>query len=329
MKKFILLIYSVLILASCGQQKPNIQQNSEKIHSEQAYEKTCSDRLYTPTYITYIDNKYFIVDCWHHRVIYSENLNSPIDEWKVLDDKLGGPHSITTDGDLLVVENTGYNMVKVYSKERDGNYKLVQELGEVGNRPHRVIYSEKMKGFYVLGSVSSDLYFFKNIAGELKLQFKKELEFLNGVYTRSFRIIDDRMFFVSGPNKIIEVNYQDSSFNVISEYNVPDELRGMNDIYKIGSYYYITATPQKFVRTRNLNNLKLGEYEDLYTKYGFKGTPYYFEKIGEYIYLPEITEYSSILRFKVNDDTIDNFERLHDSGLPTEDSINRKGEFLT
>src|SRR5690606_15712977 len=101
--------------------------------------------------------------------------------------------------------------------------------------------------------------------------------------------------------------------------DVPDELVGMNDIYKIDDYFYITATPQKFIRTNDLSGLKEGMYEDLYSQLDLKGTPYYFEKIDDFIYMPEITEHSSLIRFKVEDDKIVNFERIHDFGLPSKE----------
>lgn len=295
-------------------------------HSNQS---SYEGRLYTPTYITQIDKMYFIVDCWQHRVIYSDDIEQPIRNWKVLDGNLGGPHSVATDGELLVVDNTGFNKVNVYAKDKNKGYKLIQEIDNIGSRPHRVIYSPESDRFYVLDSVSTDMHVFENNSGKLELEFIKPLEFLEGRYTRSFRIIDNRMYFVSGASKIAVINYLDDSFEVLEEYEVTEELAGMNDIYKAEDYYYITATPQKFIRTKNLEGLKDGMYEDLFAKYEFKGTPYYFQEIGDYIYLPEITEHSSISRFKVKNNEIYDFERLHDFGVPTEESEKRRSEFPT
>ncbi len=290
------------------------------------------ERLYTPTYVTKIDENYFIVDCWQHRVIYSPNIESPISEWEVLDDKtLGGPHSIATDGELLVVDNTGYHKVNVYKKDKTGKFVLHQEIEEVGIRPHRVMYSPESNGFYVLGSGSTDMYFFKNVGGKLQLEYSKKLDFLEEKYTRSFSIIDGKMYFVSGPNKIVVAAYLDESFDVMEEYDVPEELSGMNDIYKINQYFYITSSvPMNFVRTDDLSTLKDGVYEDLYTDLGLKGTPYFFNKIGDYFYFTEITEHSSILRFTIDKkNEIQNFERLHDYGLPTKESELRGSLFPT
>lgn len=63
--------------------------------------------LYTPTMIVKFENDYFIVDCWHHRVIYNDNLYEPISKWKLMTDDIVGSHTIAYDGRLYVVDDTG------------------------------------------------------------------------------------------------------------------------------------------------------------------------------------------------------------------------------
>lgn len=338
MKFVIIIITTLFLISGCGDLNQELnKENKEEITTE--IQVSWEERLYSPTHVTKIEEKYFIVDAWHHRIIYSDDINLAIDEWNVLDDQLGGAHSIATDGEILVVDNTGFHKVSVYARGKNGEYQLVQEIDEIGNRPHRVIYSPEMDGFYVLGSVSTDIYFFKNVDGKLHLEFGKELEFLEGMYTRSFQIIDNKMYFVSGPNKIVVANYMDSSFEVLEEYDVPIEVAGqynMNDIYKIDDYYYITSTPEIFVRTRDLSGLSNGLYENLYTQLGLKGTPYYIEKVADIIYLPFValppelaknkhSESSGVLRIKVDNDTLE-VEELHYFEKPIEESIIRKSE---
>jgi len=334
--KIVTILATLLMFFSIG--RGDISKNfSHDVKEDTVAKAPWEERLYPPTFVTKIDDYYFIVDCWQHRIIYSKDFQTPVGMWETLDaETLGGPHSIASDGELLVVDNTGYHKVNVYRKNGDGKFILQQGFEGIGNRPHRVTYSPEKQGFYVLGSVSTDIYFFKNINGELQLQFTKKLDFLEDQYTRSFRIMDDKMYFVSGANKIVVVRYLDDSFEILEEYGVPNELAGMNDIYKIGNYYYITSTTSakgeiapQFIRTDNLDKLKDGLYEDLYAASGLKGTPYFFEKIEDLYYLTEITQYSSILRFKIADDEIVDFERWHDYGAPTEESENRKSQFPT
>eukprot|EP00760_Papus_ankaliazontas_P018847 PhM_4_TR17713/c0_g1_i1/m.59550 len=140
--------------------------------------------LYTPTYVTRIDGTWFIVDCWHHRVLYSDDLDAPILQWRALDrpeegfwpdaergngngDGNGGlvhnhmsiPHSIAHDGERIVVENSNAgsdgpnHSLLVYAKEVSG-YKCVQEINVCDNnrarRPHRVVYDHAFtKSFFV------------------------------------------------------------------------------------------------------------------------------------------------------------------------------------
>jgi hypothetical protein len=101
----------------------------------------------------------------------------------------------------------------------------------------------------------------------------------------------------------------------------------MNDILKLGDYYYITASPRMFVRVKDLANFGKGEYEDLSTVIGYQGTPYFFNEINDRIFLPEITEYSSILSFKIKNNQITDIKKFYDFGAPTLDSIMRKKEF--
>lgn len=287
-------------------------------------------RLYTPTFVEKIDDLYFIVDCWHHRVIYNDCITDSIDQWKTLDDTLGGPHSIASDGELYVVEDTGNHAVKVYVRDENNKFLLTQHIHDITYRPHRVLYSPVTELFYVLGSTGGNLYIFKNNKGNLELADTKTLECLQDTYVRSNRIIDGKMYFVSGKNKIVVSNYVSGSFEVMEEYPVPDEIAGMNDVQKIGEYFYISATPQKLVRVKDLEDLASGTYEDVFDNLGYRGTPYYFSMIDGRLFLPEITEYSSIISWAVDEHgDLHDMERLLDFGLPTTASEHRKAEIPT
>ena len=83
-------------------------------------------RLYTPTMITRLLGTYFIVDCWHHRIIHSRNLHAPLVRWKTLDDDIAGPHSIATDGTFHVAEDTGRHGLFVYRETAPDHFERVQ-----------------------------------------------------------------------------------------------------------------------------------------------------------------------------------------------------------
>ncbi|GJM73192.1 hypothetical protein HMSSN036_54080 [Paenibacillus macerans] len=44
-------------------------------------------------------------------------------------------------------------------------------------------------------------------------------------------------YIVSGPGKIMVINHQDLSFDLVNEYTVPFNFQGMNEIIKIGSLF--------------------------------------------------------------------------------------------
>lgn len=281
--------------------------------------------LYTPTQVVKHGDHWFIVDCWHHRIIYSDKLEKPIAEWKTLTDDIAGPHSIATDGKIYVTEDTGRHKLFVFAKTGTG-YQQIQTVEGVGERPHRVVYDDATKRFYVVTSNSQEMFVYENQGGKLVQIFRDTMDFLAGQYTRSVTIMDGLMYFVSGDSKIVSTKYKDLSFEVVKEYPVPPELKQGNDLVKIQNYYYITATPGAFVRVRNLEDLATGQYEDLKEKLGFRGTPYYFYVNLSTVILPEITDYSGIKSFDIVLDRIVNLKTIGDYGPPEEWDIERKAE---
>ena len=61
-----------------------------------------------------IKNDYFIVDCWHNRVIYSNTLSKPISKWETLSNHVFGGHTVSTDGKFLVCDNTDKDEIALY-----------------------------------------------------------------------------------------------------------------------------------------------------------------------------------------------------------------------
>jgi hypothetical protein len=255
-----------------------------------------------PTHITKLNNKYFIVDCNHHRVIWSDNINSEVKDWNTVDVEFAGPHSIASDGDIYVIENTGYNEVIVL----DSNLKFKQRLYNVGGRPHKTIYDLQTDAFYVVSAPY--IFCYRKLAGQLTLIYQKSPSFLAGTYVRSFKIIDSKMYFVSGNGHINVVNYIDESYTVMNAYPVPSNMSFMDDIEKVGDYFYLTAMQgadqiiaPTAVRIKDLNRLQYGEYEDIYSKLGFTTTPYFIEVFDNRVFITEIGEISRIISFAVSD----------------------------
>ena len=261
--------------------------------------------LFAPTSIEKLGPYYFIVNCWHHRVIWSRALDPDIRRWHTLDDTLAGPHSIASDGELYVVENTGRHGIRVYRPEGDG-FRRIQEIGAFGIRSHRVRYDPGAKAFYVLCADSQDISKLVRDGDGLRLVYKKQLGFLAGTYTRSMTLADGALYFVAGPGYIFKVQYRDDSFRVLARYRVPPALGGMNDLYRSDDgWWYITASVAALGRVRSLEDLDQGRYEELYAQLAQGGTPYYLSHIDGRYYLPIIGKRNAIVSFVHRDGRVD------------------------
>ncbi|MFD2332542.1 hypothetical protein ACFSR7_25065 [Cohnella sp. GCM10020058] len=282
---------------------------------------TYADRLYSPMFITKISGLYFITDSWNHRVLYSRDVKLPISQWKVLDDYIAAPHSIAGNGTIFITEDTGRDRLIVYTLTTKG-FVRTQAISGITGRPHRTIYDPATQKFYVLTSDTQNIYTLSVKDGHVVIDSKKNLPYMEAAYVRSFSIIDGLMYFVSGPNQILVANYKDGTFSLQQKYDVPEGYRAMNDIKKIGNYYYITVYYNQFIRLKDLSDFSTAE--DLYTKMGFKGVPYYMSYFDGKVYVTEIDSYSAIRSFKVYNDEISKIDVMHDYGPPNAAVLNRK-----
>ena len=285
--------------------------------------------LYTPTCITKYDNHYFIVDCWHHRVIYNNDLSDPINKWRAFRGDFTNPHSLATDGIVFLVEDTENDSVKVFRK-RGSTFIETQTIRELGHQPNKLVYDSKYKRFYGIAASSQQIFVLRNTGEEVEVEKIVKLKCLENSYVRAISLIDDKLYIVSGPGKIIVVNSSDLSFEMICEYDVAFELQGMNDIIKIGSYYYISVYQNgagdiapKLIRTKNLKEL-ITNYEDIYDRLNLRGVPYYFTLMNDRVFLTEIDSYSSIKSFAVINDNICDVKVHYEFGAPKESSLRRR-----
>ena len=291
---------------------------------------TWRSELYSPSQLVRLGETYFLVDCWHNRVLYHHEIDPDLDKWQVLDGDLAGPHSIATDGELNVVDDTGRHRLRVYRRTSKG-FQHIQTVRDVGVRPHRVHYDEVTESFYVIGARSQTISRLVAGGGGLELLYTKELDFLEGRYTRSMSIIDDHMYFVSGPRRIHKTYHRDDSYDVVDSWAVPRAQAEMNDIFFYGGYYFLTATADwigreflddnTIVQCERLEDWATGGCTDRKQELGLLGTPYYLTEIDGHLYLPQGFQYSGIHRFRLTDDgELVDVEVVFDSGLPTKAS---------
>lgn len=273
--------------------------------------------LYTPTYITKIDDLYFIVDCWHHRIVYSHDLKQQISDWKVLDDTLSGPHSISSDGEIYVVDDTDHGEICIY-KKINGSFAKTQTVYGLGFRPHKCVYDEYRKWFYVLLSESCEIVILKNKHGKAEVEAILKVE-IDTYYARSIQMIDGKLFIVCRNGYICELQIDLCGVEIIGQYKMPDEYAGTNDIIKIGNCYYLSVYTDlrgvyvsKVIRTNSLDELE--HLEDVTEKLEIKGVPYYFSMIDGRYYISEIDTYSRISSFLPDGDELSERKELFSFG---------------
>ena len=95
--------------------------------------------LSVPTYITKLQDTYFLVDCYHDEIIYSDSLDRELNEWEVMTDEINRGHTIASDGEVYLTDDTENNRILVFEKE-DGRFIHTQTFSDIGIRPHYIVY---------------------------------------------------------------------------------------------------------------------------------------------------------------------------------------------
>lgn len=246
-------------------------------------------QLKAPAMVTKIGKDFFIVDTYHNQVLYAGNLQTPIQEWKVLEGDLALPHGIAGDGDVYLVTDTDRNQIKVYQWVKN-RYQNTQILTGIGIRPHAIWYDETTAAFWVWSAYTGEMYLLKKDVqtGIVCIQQIRQVKELHGEYVRSFRIVNDEIWFPSGSNGYITIADKET-FTVTGRYPVTDEIAGMADICPAGEFVYLTVSTDidfnqnkaTMIRVKNLADLATGNYEKIYDMVGKEGVPYYMTSMEE------------------------------------------------
>ena len=280
------------------------------------------DRLDVPTWAGYDGSTWFLVDCYHNLLLYSNDsyaFDMPLTKWQVLDSELTQPHTIAGDGEVYLADDTENNRVYVFEK-RQGKFLHTQTFWDVGTRPHCTAYDQTSDSFYVWSSITGELYVFRKASGThdvylTEIRKKKELE---GIYVRSFTIADNRIYFVSGTPSEENPSYKPAilccdleTLSTIESYPVNDSIAGMAQIFApLADYWLVTVSTDAkgdqsaaaLLKASSLKDLSEGKYENIYEKYfGGGGTPYSISRVGSDYFLTEHRqENRGLWRFRIN-----------------------------
>ncbi len=287
-------------------------------------------RLYTPTMITRLLGTYFIVDCWHHRIIHSRNLHAPLVRWKTLDDDIAGPHSIATDGTFHVAEDTGRHGLFVYRETAPDHFERVQHVPDVGIRPHRTLYDAEHQQFLVEGSADQSINLLEVQGGRLVRTLTRIIPELGRQYCRSITLHEGLLYFVGEADIVVYGVDRDRVSPTGSVIHLPEVWQGSNDLFFLGRRRGLfMSTPGKACAFDSVDALGRGEVQDLSAT--FRGTPYFVTQFDGRLWIPEITEYSALRSYPASGDavTAESAQTLFDFGLPDEASLERKRAIVT
>lgn len=278
--------------------------------------------LSVPTYVTKVEDMYFIVDCYHDQVIYHDNLNDPLTDWQILTNEIDKGHTLASDGTVYLVDDTEGNRVLVFEK-KEGVFYHTQTLDEVGNRPHYIVYDAPSDTFYVWSSMNGEMYLCRHDPGDPQMYLTqiRTIDALKETYVRSFTIEENDIYFVSGiPGTPAIIQADLSTFEVRKTYPVPDAIAGMVQLTFAGGDCYITVSTdisgsQDFatiIRAKDLKDLADGNYEDIYDHFIGGGTPYYITRIDNSYYLTEHRiPGHTVWKFDITKDGVENVAAVY------------------
>lgn len=277
------------------------------------------DRLKVPTQIAKIGDMYFIVDCYHDQVLYSNSLDKELKKWKIATHAVKQPHTIASDGTVYLIDDTENNRIVVLEKE-DGKFRHTQTLPDIGNRPHYIVYDEPTRSFFAWSSLTGEMYIIKRQQRTNRVYLSEvwSIPELAGYYIRSFTIMGDEIYFPSGNNSYIICADKDT-LAVKTRYMVTEQLAGMVQIMRCGSYFYFTVSTDKnynqsyatLGRTADLSMLQYGIYEDFYEQLGQAGTPYYITAFNGSYYMTNHRTEPGIWQLRMSDTGIEQIKEVY------------------
>lgn len=234
------------------------------------------------------------MDCYHNQILTSKTPDAPLTDWYVMTDQINRGHTIAGDGTVYLADDTENNRVLIFEKQ-DGQFYLTQLFNEIGTRPHYVVYDETEKRFYVLSSMTGQLYVF----------YRPDPD-SSSVALEKYSLCQSWIRFMSAPLQstattctlfpaISRFCAPAKDLKILERFPVPAEISGMIQLTHIQDWFYITVSTDltgnqdyaTILRVQDLNDLSSGSWEDIYDNFVGGGTPYYISSFDGHYYLTE------------------------------------------
>lgn len=322
----VVMVLAIGILSGCGSIQTDIPVEDFPIQQQTDHEPVevrynTYDTLNVATYLTKIGDTYYLSDCYHDQILYHDNLTDPLTSWNILTDDVHYAHTIAGDGETILIDDTENNRLLSFHK-RGEEYIQGTTFENIGMKPHYVQYDADRQQFLAWSSITGEMFYLGEDEQSQELYIEKTLQIpeLYGVYVRSFTIMGDEIWFVSGHNNQQIITADFDTLTVHEKFPVPAQLAGMVQLIRIQDYYYITVSTDNtenqdyatIVRTASLEALSRGEYEDVYAEFGLsQGTPYYITCIDGRYYMTHHRTSQNIIAFDVIDNVISNVQVIY------------------
>lgn len=295
------------------------------------------DRIYTPTQLSKVDNNYFIVDCWHNRIIYSDDLMDKICNWHTLSNRVLGGHTVSSDGKVIIVDSTDTDEILVFKKTKN-KYRKIQTIKiqkylpenfSFRNdfnlcRPHFTLFY-KDNIFVVSLSWANALMVLENVENHI---FVKEIFFPkidNNCYLKFISVFDG-LIWIAAREYLVGLDCINGKLIEKNRIEMPENFRdGINYITKIKNTYYLTAWGKGAI-------FCFHDFRDLYTNlpscnniFNFMGTPYFISSFEDRFFITEIDGAQGVYEFFVNQEGETTFvQPIFQFGNPIKQDLLRK-----
>ena len=312
----------------------NLSEEERKAAASQGSPENFWESLDVPTCIARIDGTWFLADCYHNQILWNDAEDAPerpLTDWRVVTADATQPHTIAGVDGVYLVDDTENNRVLVFERVEDA-FVNTQTFWNIGVRPHYTAYDPRSDTWYVWSSMTGELYLFRRAKGtkDVYLTEIRQIEALRGIYIRSFTIVGDRIYFVSGIPSPENPSYRSAilccdlkTLDILASYPVPESIAGMSQLFPTGGNCFLISVSTDaagdqgaaaLIRAGRLSDLEKGEYEDVYAAcFVGGGTPYYMARIDNDCYLTEHRLRDHALwRFRIEKDgTIDAVKGLY------------------